>query len=270
MADMTPSRKSGILPQTQWEIILRVGGTIAEHRRDAAETVAVRYWLPVYRLLRCQGVSAERAEELTQGFFMWLWEKDVLSRADRGDGRPGRFRAFLKAVLRNYASDVRHAQKAKKRRPAGGLVSLERDDVPDIPDVHEGLSPDREFDFAWSLGLLCDAVRQVRADCATLGLGLHWAVFEATELRPALLAEEKPGLSEVCRRCEIASAGGVRAENRAAAMKVQVRRRLRRALFQRVLAYAGEPAEAGHELGEIQQVLAQDRERLANALRAIL
>jgi hypothetical protein len=194
----------------------------------------------------------------------------VLDRLEEGEGRPGRFRAFLRTALRNYAHDLHDAETARKRKPGGQVVSLDRADAPDLPDVRGGLSPEEEFDFAWAVALLAEAIRQVRDDCQRDGLAVHWRVFQVTALRGTFLGQQTPTMLEVCAREGIASSGGVRAENRAPSMKFQVQRRLRRAIRQRVLAYVDAEEEADRELRDIQQILGQDPARLADGLRSLL
>src|SRR5688572_2196319 len=81
------------------------------------------YWRPVYTFIRTASRSSvEDAKDLTQEFFGYLMEGDVLAayRAERG-----RFRVFLKGVLRNFLSHDRRDRSRQKR--GGGKVPFSLD-----------------------------------------------------------------------------------------------------------------------------------------------
>ena len=81
------------------------------------------YWRPVYKFIRTAARgSVEDAKDLTQEFFGYLLEGDVLDayRADRG-----RFRVFLKGVLRNFLSHDRRDRSRLKRGGGHAPFSLD-------------------------------------------------------------------------------------------------------------------------------------------------
>ena len=57
------------------------------------------YWSPVYTYLRRKGYKKPEAEDLAQGFFAQLLEKQSYAVADP---ERGRFRAFLITALKNF------------------------------------------------------------------------------------------------------------------------------------------------------------------------
>ena len=73
---------------TRWSVVLAAGA-----RSDRAlATLCEAYWYPLYAFARRRTGSRERAEDLTQGFFAALLEKDWASAADPTRGR---FRAEI-------------------------------------------------------------------------------------------------------------------------------------------------------------------------------
>ena len=56
------------------------------------------YWFPIYAYIRRSGASSHDAEDLTQGFFARLLEKDILAAADPGKGK---LRTFLLSCVRH-------------------------------------------------------------------------------------------------------------------------------------------------------------------------
>ena len=70
------------------------------------------YWYPIYAYIRLRGNTADRAQDLTQGFFLNLLERDFLGALSP---EKGRFRAFLLASCRNYLISEHDRDRAAKR-----------------------------------------------------------------------------------------------------------------------------------------------------------
>ena len=69
-------------PPTAWTLVQQAGGGDAASRDPALNELAQRYWRPIYVYLRYSGRSSADAEDLTQGFFIHLLEKELLARVD--------------------------------------------------------------------------------------------------------------------------------------------------------------------------------------------
>ncbi len=67
-----------------------------KHARSALVSLCEGYWYPLYAYVRRRGYPADRAQDLTQEFFIRLLEGRYL---DRADPEKGRFRAFLLTSL---------------------------------------------------------------------------------------------------------------------------------------------------------------------------
>src|SRR5678815_6107053 len=86
---------------TRWSIVLSAG-------RDTTGAYAAltklceTYWYPLYAFVRRQGHSSHDAQDLTQGFFARLLEKDYLQAAAR---EKGRFRTFLRVALKRFMAN---------------------------------------------------------------------------------------------------------------------------------------------------------------------
>jgi RNA polymerase sigma-70 factor (ECF subfamily) len=142
------------------------------------------YWYPLYAFLRRQGHSAEDAQDLTQGFFARVLEKDALSHVDPARGR---FRSFMLASLKHFVANERVRASALKRggplpplsfefETAEGQYRLEpRDEV----------TPESLFDRRWALTLLARVLGRIRSEFEKAGKA---ALFDA--LKGYLTAEE--------------------------------------------------------------------------------
>jgi RNA polymerase sigma-70 factor (ECF subfamily) len=134
----------------------------------ALEELCSAYWYPVYAFIRRQGRAASDAEDLTQAFFAFLLEKQVLARADR---ERGRFRSYLLTVLRHFLSNERERNLAAKR--GGGAIAVALDsDVAERLYIAEGASvenPEESFARSWAVALLDGALLQLKSELAAAG-----------------------------------------------------------------------------------------------------
>jgi RNA polymerase sigma factor (sigma-70 family) len=184
-------------PETVWDVLSRITSSSPEERRGAFEELCRRYWKPAYSYLRMgRGKSSEDAKDLTQAFFVWLFEEgDVLARFDP---ERGRFRAFLKGVLRHFAQHQDKTMSALKRGGSAAFVPLGDGEVPTVGASED---PEGAFDAAWRAEVLERAVDAVRARLLAAGQGEKMRAFEeydcvAPDARPSYDAlGKKIGLS---------------------------------------------------------------------------
>ena len=74
--------------------------------QQALENLCRSYWYPIYAFVRRRGHDRTTAEDLTQGFFLKLLDKQYLRDVDRESGR---FRTFLLASLKHFLSNERES-----------------------------------------------------------------------------------------------------------------------------------------------------------------
>ena len=117
---------------TRWTRVLRAGrvGREAESspgsQADASlalEELCASYWPALHSYLQARGYRDADAADLVQGFFERLFTRQGLERVVPEGGR---FRDWLLAGLRNYASDVKRNEGALKRGEGRVPESLER------------------------------------------------------------------------------------------------------------------------------------------------
>lgn len=102
-------------PATRWSLINAARSIDDEERQRALETLFAAYWKPVYKYVRLRwNQSAEDAQDLTQGFFAELLERDLLVQYDAAKSR---LRTFLRLCVDSF---VMNQQKAGRRQKRGG------------------------------------------------------------------------------------------------------------------------------------------------------
>ena len=149
---------------TGWTLVLAAAenpdspGAVA-----ALERLCQNYWRPVYAFLRREGYAQHDAEDLVQGFFAFVCEKQALRRVQR---EKGKFRSFLLAALRNYVADQRDKVHALKR--GGGMtfvaIDLPREEEQCSVELVDRFDPERVFHRRWAQTLMSAVVSDLEAD----------------------------------------------------------------------------------------------------------
>jgi RNA polymerase sigma factor (sigma-70 family) len=163
--DTSAKRGRGQFPTTRWSLILATHQKPTASAREALASLCESYWYPLYAWVRRQGHAVEDAQDLTQGFFAVLLEKDYLADFDR---ERGRFRSFLLGAFKHYVANEHDRQRAGKRGGGQPLASLDVQDAErrySLEPAH-GLTPERIYDRRWALVLLDRALERLRQESA--------------------------------------------------------------------------------------------------------
>lgn len=155
---------------THWSVVDDFARqAVAPERSDAALARLCRdYWPPLYRFVRRRGYSRADAQDLTQGFFAYLFEKQAFAKPDR---RKGRFRTFLLVLLKRYLGATRAHQRRQKRGGAeemvffdsGRLDALEKG-MEDALSTQAPLDEERLFEWNWAAALVNRALETLSAE----------------------------------------------------------------------------------------------------------
>ena len=146
---------------TQWSLVLAAGDSQNPDSREALAALCRAYWYPVYAYVRHLGEPADRAQDFTQGFFTHLLESRTLKVATP---ERGRFRSFLKGVLRHYLSHEWRRERTQKRggdQPTLDLdyVQAESDYKVEPADEH---TPETAFEQRWARTMVAQVLERLR------------------------------------------------------------------------------------------------------------
>ncbi|MEQ1853358.1 MAG: sigma-70 family RNA polymerase sigma factor [Chthoniobacteraceae bacterium] len=164
---------------THWSLVHRA---VSKHDPDAQAALAQlcgACWFPIYAYIRRSGKSPHDAEDLTQGFFARLIEKNFLATAD---GDKGRLRTFLLTCVQRHLADE-HDRAMTQKRGGGRIVELDAFTAEQrlAAEPADELTPERYFQRRWALGMVDTAMRALEAEYAAQDKA---ALFE--KLRPFL------------------------------------------------------------------------------------
>jgi RNA polymerase sigma-70 factor (ECF subfamily) len=158
---------------TEWsDVVLpaagRDHGLDDDQVRAAREALFKAYSNPLYDLAVSRGWARDRAAELIDEFFLFIFERDKLKDVDKSAGR---FRDFLKRKLRGFLSDQRERERAKKR--GGDRRPVPLDHVGEggrRNDPEDERSFEKDFDRRWALGVVERALERFKAEMIEKGL----------------------------------------------------------------------------------------------------
>ena len=104
-----------------WSVVLEAQGQ-SPAAQAALEKLCRIYWRPIYGFVRRQGVGAEEAKDLTQGFFALLLERRDLETVRK---EKGRLRSYLLTSLKQLLSNERSVPWQSKWGEGQRLIPLE-------------------------------------------------------------------------------------------------------------------------------------------------
>jgi DNA-directed RNA polymerase specialized sigma24 family protein len=168
-----PATPEGSFNSTRWTLVLAAGGAEASPTQslEALSELCRIYWRPLYLFLRREGIGAEDAQDLTQGFFAHLIESRAYARADP---EKGRFRSFLLGALKHFVAHARAHDRTQKR---GGGMILGQLDTAAIAEADaravslQTWSAERVYEREWAETLLRRALDRLAEECALAGKG---------------------------------------------------------------------------------------------------
>jgi RNA polymerase sigma-70 factor (ECF subfamily) len=180
-------QRNCVFATTHWSVVLTAREASSPEGAAALEKLCRAYWYPLYAYVRRRGFSEHDAQDLTQGFFAQLLDRQSLQRVTKDKGR---FRSFLLASINYFIADQRDSATAQKRGGGQQVLSFDAQEAETryrMEPVDER-TPEAIFEHHWAITLLDQVLVRLREEFAQAGKG-H--LFEA--LQPFLVegAEEK-------------------------------------------------------------------------------
>jgi RNA polymerase sigma factor (sigma-70 family) len=148
---------------THWSVVMEAAQSTGVGGIEALDELCRAYWYPLYAYVRRQGASPHDAQDLVQGFFARLLEKNYLQAVDP---LKGRFRSFLLAALKHFLLDDAKRERAEKRGGGCAVLSLDGQvaQVRYDREADTNLTPEQVFDRNWALAIMDQALVRLRGE----------------------------------------------------------------------------------------------------------
>ena len=133
---------------------------VTDEENDAWAEFVELYESVIRAYIAAEGVSSQDVDDAVQNVFMRL--VGILRRGGY-DRSKGRFRAYLKVVMRRVIIDLFRRQTAARMEVQVPFEEEEADGKPNLPDAMASLSPDAaaEFEAKWQKARLAAALNHV-------------------------------------------------------------------------------------------------------------
>ena len=153
---------------TRWSVVRAAGGSNASAARDALTSLCETYWYPLYAFVRRRGCASDEAQDLVQGFFARMLEKNDFVGLDP---KRGKFRAFLLACLKHFIANERDRANALKRGGGKAPISFDAGEAEQRYKLEptDDTTPERLFERRWAIELLDQAMSALRQEYEKAG-----------------------------------------------------------------------------------------------------
>jgi len=175
-------------PSTRWSVIEAACSDVGAERARALDALCAAYWKPVYKYVRLRwNRAAADAQDLTQGFFAELLERELLTRFDANKSR---LRTYLRVCVDSF---VMNEFKAARRQKRGGNIQHIALDFAgaeeelgvatiDAASLASPESLEAFFEREWVRSLFALAVEDLRQLCVAKQRERTFLLFEAYDL----------------------------------------------------------------------------------------
>ena len=188
MHDEDFQRGGDRFPPTRRSVIEAVASIDAEERERALESLCSAYWKPIYKYIRLRwNRPADEAQDLTQGFFVEVLERELLGRFD---AKKGRLRTYLRVCVDSFVSNQDKAGRRQKRGGDIPHVALDfaaaeeelGNTVMDPAKIPSRDSLEEFFEKEWLRSLFTLTVEDLRQFCLACDRERTFRLFEAYDL----------------------------------------------------------------------------------------
>ena len=236
---MSQDRATAEFPTTCWSRIVRAGSPAPADARAALEELCRDYWYPLYVFVRRKGHDRDNAQDLVQGLFADLLERDDFQGMDPARGR---FRSFLMASCSHFLSKIHERERMQKRGGGRTLISIDPGDAESrfgSEPAHEQTA-ERLFERRWALTLLDRVLATLDAEMIRTD---KQALYE--KLRPSLLGHEGALSYRTIAEALDLSEGAIKMA------ASRLRQRYRSIVRQEIARTVADPAEIDDEIREL-------------------
>ena len=228
---------------TRWTVVLDAAQAADTTAQNAMAELCRAYWYPLYAYIRRRGHGPHDAEDLTQGFFCALLERNFLDGITKEGGR---FRSFLLTALKRFLANEWDRANARKRGGDYIMLSLDGANAEEryLLEPVDRSTPESLYQRRWALTLLENVLERLKTEFTRTNNPEMFA-----SLKPAIIGDRGRSYQEIASELKTSEA----------AVKVAVHRlrnRFRTLMREEIAQTVDTPEEVESELQFLMQSLA--------------
>ena len=229
---------------THWSVVLAAADNSSPDAQSALEELCRTYWFPLYAFVRRRGLDPHTAQDVVQGFFAQLLERQSFRNRTPEQGR---FRSFLLASLKFYLADLADYEHAAKRGGGQAPIALDALEAEERYRLEpaDQLTPEKLFERRWALTLLSNVLGRLENEFAD---SERAELFR--QLRPMLFDKQPEDSYESVAASLKMTPGAVRVAAH------RIRQRCRELFREAVAQTVNDPSEIEEELRYLRRVIA--------------
>lgn len=222
-------------PDTKWTVLAQATLRGGDAERAALDRLCRDYWRPVWACIRSRLHQPERADDLTQDFFVHLMERGFFRKAEAGRGR---FRSFLLGALRFFLAE--ELRRGLTQKAGGHLEQCELNEDAAVEPADE-----LAFDREWAQTLLDRALEAIEIESKAARGEEGWELLRSFLPGGAAQAPSYEKLAEALGM----SVGGAKSE------VFRLRQKFRETIRREVGRTVDTPHEVDEELAHLRAIL---------------
>ena len=155
-----------LFPGTRWSLVAQSREPEAANR--ALSELCRIYWYPVYAYIRSMGKNHHDAQDLAQGVFASLLNRDDFAKAD---AERGRLRTYLCVAVKRFVISSDRKGGRLKRGGQMNEISLDADEADGFYRLEpcEEETPETYFDRRWATKVIETAIKRLKDEYAAKG-----------------------------------------------------------------------------------------------------
>jgi hypothetical protein len=175
-------------PATRWSVIEAIRGRDLVEQTRALGALFAAYWRPIYKYVRLRwNRPAEDAQDVTQGFFAEVLERDLLAKYDPAKSK---LRSYLRMCVDSFVMNQDKGARRQKRGGNAPHVALDfqaaenelSDATIDPASIPSPDSLEEFFEKEWVRSLFALAVEDLRKLCSERERDRAFRLFEDYDL----------------------------------------------------------------------------------------
>lgn len=147
-------------PNTHWSYIENI---LENNSEESKELLCYSYWKPIFTYIYYKVHDVDKAEDLTQSFFIRFLSSKFLKNINKDKGR---LRYYLMKSIQHFIINQVRENQAQKRGGGRKIISIDKlnDEDKELMELSHELTPEKAFEMSWASSLIQKSFQRIEQD----------------------------------------------------------------------------------------------------------